>query len=72
MVDMTAGRDAIAARRFRDAIRAYEDALQEVPGDTAATNALDQARILARAADGGRTTVPAKTTPAPPKTTPKP
>jgi tetratricopeptide (TPR) repeat protein len=73
-VDMIAGRDATNAKRYRDAVRFYEDALQEVPGDPAATNALEQAKIMAKIGDGIiRPTLPAKTTPAPPpKTTPKP
>ena len=72
--DMLAAREASQARRFRDAIRFYEAALQESPGDQAATNALDLVRAMVKSMegfpkDGVKPTTPAKKDdkPTPPK-----
>jgi cytochrome c-type biogenesis protein CcmH/NrfG len=43
---MSDGRAAMNARRYAEAVRSFEDALREMPGDFAATTALRQARAL--------------------------
>jgi cytochrome c-type biogenesis protein CcmH/NrfG len=41
---MSEGQQALASKRFPDAVRAFEEALKLVPNDAAATAALKRAR----------------------------
>jgi tetratricopeptide (TPR) repeat protein len=50
-VDIAAAKTATTTKRYREAVRFYEEALQEIPGDQVATNGLDTAKILLRAAE---------------------
>jgi tetratricopeptide (TPR) repeat protein len=66
---MTAGRSALAQKRYGEAIQAYTDALKVVPGDPGGTRALQDARAAQTAA---ATPPPVKSPPPPVKSPPPP